>query len=563
MFRASCALLLTLALILPGCSENTCDPTCAPLRPARSVTVDALGQGDFATIADAIAAAADGDTILLASGVYQGVGNTQLDLGKLNLAIMSVAGEPDSCVLDGAGDGTRALRIVGGQDERTVVSGIKFRNFYFRDGYFAYGAAMMLGRVSPVFRDCVFEGNAADYGGAVALVHSAARFEHCIFRGNRGFLRWGEINSWGGGAVYSEGSHCLFAECEFAGNKVTGGDRNSRVGGGAVYLSVDESIFRGCIFRCNSSELKGGAVTGSDSEPRFVGCLFAANSCADAGGAFSSFGDRGFAMVHCDFDSNSAGRGGGVAAFAGGTIAACRFRDNLATYGGGLVMSGSIAIDDCEFQRNTARNGGAAEAQSGTDIAFGDCIFQGNEARDKGGAVHVTGDGYAVLERCTLWGNHSGLAGGSLAVDYAGLMVRSCTIGGGGAPDGAALYARFTEPGDVVVSNTIVVGTMGGESVYSTADAVSVICSDIWGNAGGDYAGGIAGAVDQDGNISADPMFCSGGDLDLFLDPASPCTGDGVSCGTMGAWPVGCTGAEAVSASTVSDGKDPGISIED
>jgi len=73
---------------------------------------------------------------------------------------------------------------------------------------------------------------------------------------------------------------------------------------------------------------------------------------------------------------------------------------------------------------------------------------------------------------------------------------------------------------------------------YSSAQ---LACTDLWGNAGGDWVGPIAGQLGQAGNLSADPDFCDPAAGDFTLAAASPCAPDqSGGCGQIGAWPVGC-----------------------
>ena len=80
--------------------------------------------------------------------------------------------------------------------------------------------------------------------------------------------------------------------------------------------------------------------------------------------------------------------------------------------------------------------------------------------------------------------------------------------------------------------------------------SASFACSDIYGNAGGDWVGFIADQYGVSGNISADPMFCDPDNSNFMLDVMSPCAPDNNSCGVLiGAYPVGC-GASPVEATS-------------
>jgi hypothetical protein len=101
-----------------------------------------------------------------------------------------------------------------------------------------------------------------------------------------------------------------------------------------------------------------------------------------------------------------------------------------------------------------------------------------------------------------------------------------------------------------VIQKTIIAFSTDGEGAYCFSGDLTLSCSDIFGNADGDWVDSIADQQGGDGNICEDPLFCDaeGGDLTLRAD--SPCLPgnhpDGYDCGGMiGAWPEGCpaTGA--------------------
>jgi uncharacterized repeat protein (TIGR01451 family) len=71
---------------------------------------------------------------------------------------------------------------------------------------------------------------------------------------------------------------------------------------------------------------------------------------------------------------------------------------------------------------------------------------------------------------------------------------------------------------------------------------VSISCCDFWDNDGGNWVGNeIIGQLGQNGNIEADPLYCSPPDEDYSIADASPCSADNSTCGQIGAFPVGCS----------------------
>jgi len=84
-----------------------------------------------------------------------------------------------------------------------------------------------------------------------------------------------------------------------------------------------------------------------------------------------------------------------------------------------------------------------------------------------------------------------------------------------------------------------------GEAVF--CNGVTILprftCSDIFGNAGGDWVDCLEGQSHLRGNISLDPLFCAPPTEDLHLMEDSPCAPYAPphpECPLIGAWPVGC-----------------------
>jgi hypothetical protein len=140
-----------------------------------------------------------------------------------------------------------------------------------------------------------------------------------------------------------------------------------------------------------------------------------------------------------------------------------------------------------------------------------------------GGAIAATG-GTVTLEACTFSRNQiliqDGYPVGSLG---SALFLDSCT-----ATIGECLFAFNS--GDAAIR----CGGLGGATVS---------CSNVFGNPGGDWSGCIAGQAGNNGNFSADPLFCDTAIGDYHITDASPCAPINNSCGLLaGVFGVGCSG---------------------
>jgi hypothetical protein len=91
----------------------------------------------------------------------------------------------------------------------------------------------------------------------------------------------------------------------------------------------------------------------------------------------------------------------------------------------------------------------------------------------------------------------------------------------------------------------ILAGSLSGGAVVCSS-TLTVTCTDVWGNTGGDWVNCLAGLDGSNGNISADPLFCDAGAGDFYLEAASPCRPLNSGCGRMGAlhWGCGLVGTE-------------------
>lgn len=195
----------------------------AGLASASIITVP----GDQPTILAGINAASDGDTVLVADGIYTGTGNKNLDFGGRAITVMSANG-PEACIIDCEGVG-RGVYFHTGEDSNSVFSGFTIRNG-------VQGTIFLMNVDNPVIDNCVIiDGTPAGIfcmgsdpliirciikgcesggnGGGIALSTSNARIIKCtIYDNQAGF----------GGAVHCNSSNPYISSCIFAGNAASG-----------------------------------------------------------------------------------------------------------------------------------------------------------------------------------------------------------------------------------------------------------------------------------------------------------------------------------------------------
>lgn len=319
--------------------------------------------------------------------------------------------------------------------------------------------------------------------GGIGLVEdSDVVFRDCVFRGG---------SAPRGGAIFISRGGARFERCRFESNAATAG------GGGAIHCERGQAD--SCEFHGNTAQGDGGAVFTEKSEPHGSGfrasrCVFGNNTATGDGGAFCSVG---------------------ATTYLGSSVSECTFLGNVAENGGAARLSIFDCVSYSQFLANRAsgRGGALALVEVYTNLAedcpwFEGCLFARNRAGVEGGACSLT-DSYVAWYHCT-WalndapqGGHVS-AGGSFASWYQCILAFATS---GGAASGAGVSGRAT-------------------------------CSDVFGNAGGDYAGPLAGEDTSDGNFSDDPLFCGAAMDDYSLQESSPCVDTG--CGQAGAYGAGC-----------------------
>jgi predicted outer membrane repeat protein len=224
--------------------------------------------------------------------------------------------------------------------------------------------------------------------------------------------------------------------------------------------------------------------------------------------------------------------------------------------GSAVFAEGELEVANCVFEGNGGSSlGGAVYCNGACTIT--DSRFENNSADYAGGAVCLIG-GSARIEGCTFVSNTAEHEGG--AVDAGGVLTMAgCTIVGNQAFTGAGIFLNSAE---AAVERTILAQNLGPGSAVGVMgqSAFSVVCSDVWGNAGGDWVGPIAGQAGQAGNIALDPEFCvDNPEAPYELSIYSPCN---AQCGLMGALEFGCPVADASERDIASASGRPMLSIE-
>jgi len=225
--------------------------------------------GDYPTIQAAVNAAGDGDTILIADGVYSGPGNIEInwDATIKHLVIMSENGR-DHCTIDCLQEG-RGFTLINGQDARDLINGMTITNGRGAEG----GGAILIDAGSPRIINCLLLNNSCYgdivlyRGGGAIMVNGHA---HPVIQGN--IIR-GNNGSGGGGISFDNGASGVVE------NNIIDSNETYGIGGGiALSLYSDPLIINNLIINNFAIGGNGGGICTENSNPMIINNTIACNT---------------------------------------------------------------------------------------------------------------------------------------------------------------------------------------------------------------------------------------------------------------------------------------------
>ena len=289
---------------------------------------------------------------------------------------------------------------------------------------------------------------------------------------------------------------------------------------------------------------------GLDATAIFEGITFTGGSYPDSGGA-----------VLCDLSSP--------------LIRNCRFNGNEGSLQGGAVyfLDSAPVMEDCVVTNNTGGWGGGLYVRS-SDATISNCVLTGNHATNNGACIYFNTSPTSTVTNTRFVGNTAGDTGGTIVANCSSPLIDNCLIANNSsAVNGAMMWALDPASTPLIRNSTIVENTgntifyvVGGavttiersilafntaalDLVFCTGASVDVLCSNLYGNAPGDWTNCIGGQSTLNDNLSTDPLFCDLAGEDYSLHEESPCLPgnhpDGADCGLIGAFGEGCAGPGA------------------
>ncbi|MFT7521562.1 MAG: hypothetical protein ACI9MC_003713 [Kiritimatiellia bacterium] len=256
---------------------------------------DLLTEGCHATLAEAVAAAADGDLIYVENGHY----SEAITLVDRTLTIEGVAlgGARDKLLLGDAST-SAAITIRGGD---VTLKYLSFLNTVGR------GLEVSDGAKVTVEGAMLWSTSLQEDGGLVSVTGSEATFRACVFEAGDSFKR--------GGHIYADSSDLTLENSRFSSGRSVRGGSVWFHSDSAHHLQIDD-----CLFELNQTVQSAGAA------------LFISGEVDGGGPTFVVRGSR--------FVANHAATGGVIHAHhlpSSGTVDSCVFEDNDAVRGAGAI----------------------------------------------------------------------------------------------------------------------------------------------------------------------------------------------------------------------------------
>lgn len=473
---------------------------------ARAADLEVGAGKPYATLADAVAAADDGDRLLLFPGIYAG---TLLDrelevvgVGGTSLTTVTGPVEVASNVV------IRGLTLDGGGTDRAISGGgtvlelsdvaltggwttgdggclwHDYGNLFVTRATFSgcsagrSGGAAGVRHVYASFVATSFtESTATRYGGGLYIDSSGADLVGTSFEENA-------VDSPGptygrGGGLSASSTSITVAGARFVGNRATAGAYQEGIGGGLWLDGVGADI-GSTVFDGNFATSSGSGLVLTYTELAIGGSAFVANTTGDSGDV--TFGGSLFCAAPSEC-----------------TVDRTWFADNAATDGGGICSTGELAVRRSMFCANVASSDGGA-------------IDLGNQF------------GYypATIENNVFASNSAAYEGGALVLTDGALTVRNNHLVGNGALFGGA--SALTEVGDfsgLVVENNLVASHSGDPAFELVEVAHDEGYDWFWGNeVDADGLLGAGSVVGIDPGLAGPHGSCVA--EDLWLGPGSP-----------------------------------------
>jgi len=197
---------------------------------------------DQPTIQGAINASRDGDTVVVAPGVYL----ENIDFKGKAITVTS-SGGAEATVIDGHKSGP-VVSFSSGEWQTSVLEGLTLRNgqSHFPAQGLGYGGGVYINYASPLLKNNRITGNFACLGGGIFVASGAPLVQGNLIAGNS---QDGCTTGQGGGGIFLEGANgARIVDNTITDNKVPGG-----YGGGILANASGQMVISGNLIKGNST----------------------------------------------------------------------------------------------------------------------------------------------------------------------------------------------------------------------------------------------------------------------------------------------------------------------
>ncbi len=368
----------------------------------------------FPTIQAAIDAAAEGDTVVVAPGVYTGEGNKNISFRGKAITVRSI--DPtdlwvvDNTLIDCNKESASEICgfvFQGGEDSNSLLDGLTITNA---------SKGIYCNSSTPVIKNCNISCNSQGIVCEFAY-YASVNIINCRIINN------GPGNYYYGGA----GILVLHAEAKIVGCDISNNWCEavvSRYGGGGIYCSAGKYIegnrYRLTLVEIIDCNISGNAAGSSDIDDAIF---------YRGGGIFVRSGP--VTIKNCTFTENQALEGGAIYIYDRIDtiirIVNCLIHGNRADKGGGVFTQSPTEISNSIIAANVSQNNGAGLYIDNTEVMIYGCSIVGNTAGGSGGGMFA--EGLADLFNCILWANADAggsVAGAHISPSYGGNVIFSC-----------------------------------------------------------------------------------------------------------------------------------------
>ena len=388
----------------------------------------------YVTVQAAVDAAADGDVIEIATGVYTGVtlidGQRQIAYITKSLTLRGgysadfTAWSPTtySTTLDALGAG-RVIYAAG--PISLTLDGLRLVNGHHANA----GGGIYAADVDLRVLNSLIGGNRITAGDGVGLYLTGGSLTMRDSAAQENQPAWSDAWTTSGGGIYANGAAVEIYDSLMMSNTAAVSNWQSLGRGGGVFLDNCASLIQRVTFRGNTASTgtrgRGGGLGTQVGSLRLLDSTFEGNvSAASDGGAGGGADLRtNYALVSGNvFSGNVASRAAGLTGTGGGLDIGNSFESTTSILG--------VTVTHNLMQNNAARDGGGMVAKTAVVLTVEGNRLIGNRAETGGGLSLVaksdTGAASAVTVRGNLFqGNTvSGNGGGALGVRRGGRAVQ-------------------------------------------------------------------------------------------------------------------------------------------